>query len=217
VDKVMSGLHQSWADYGSTRSHLRSACDDVVLALQDMGSEYQTPDYVDITDAYYAGPGEEVALDPNSFLYRNALRHPGPHHINDWILVQGLNKLPFWKTWMSDSQSLSSFLRCRSYRKSCQRILLQIVDVFKLQNGDSVILDIKIAVVTLKHYSASLADWRFDTAHEVSSSFRKVEMAFGLMLRFYGKDLRKQLGITNGPQYIAAEKAFSRNDFWTHG
>jgi hypothetical protein len=216
IDKGMNYQHQTWCDYGSSPAHHAQANEDVRLGLSDMGVEFYILDCKDIVASFYkAFHNLQLTvddIDTSSFTFKYGMRCAGTMHIVDWLLVSGLEAMPFWTSWMKHAQALSAFLRNTGYRKA---MLKALADLAATSGDRSFSLDIRIAIPSLASFSATLADWRWDTAYAVSMELAAVQFALVLLSRAYGSRLRIVLGIGKGVMYASAELAFGSDDFWS--
>jgi hypothetical protein len=215
VDKSMGFVHQTWLLYGATKGHLYAANEDVVISQADRGVEKFIAKQTNLVEHYYRGHSADLVV-PTEYepMYPNALDVPGPMHQLDWCLVRALERLNGWVEWVRLARQCIAFLRVKGYRLSMRRALDAILSKHTVDAATS--LDIRVARLTLTDFSASLADWRWHTAYDVSSQLAVVSQAIALLHRFYPHDLGKMLATHNSVLWQGAYEAFVSNSFWYH-
>ena len=119
-DKVQAHIHQVWLEYGPGQDTLQRANSAVRQCLSDMGTEFGLADVVDVTPlCTRTGDGDGM----NSCLYPLALQVPGPQHLLDTLLKDGLATVPWWSTWEGQAKAACQWLHPKTRRQFLQRRL----------------------------------------------------------------------------------------------
>jgi hypothetical protein len=213
VGKTITFTHQSWLVYGATKGHLYASNDDVRLSLSDMGVERYIVNTPCVVEAFYAGVGADPPhLDEADFMFKNAFECPGSQHAVDWCLHRALEHLDGWLEWLVHAQNLTAFMRVVSYRNAMSRLLRVALNQEAFEAH--VAFDVRVAVATLKYFSATLADWRWQTALTVTTQVIKVKVALLILEKLYGENLRSRLGMKkDSKMFVKAREAWNSEAF----
>lgn len=92
IDKCVRVVHAAFLEAGPNRADMRRWFDEVVWVIVDGGAERLTVDQCDLIGVYMdfldggTMPADWSVIDPESYLFRHAMRGPGWNH--NWDLVE---------------------------------------------------------------------------------------------------------------------------------
>lgn len=159
IDKTMRTVQAIFMIAGPTASEMRRFCRSVRGCLADNGVESDIADVPDVIDEFLATnfDAEYVASQiegKSQRLFEHAIRSPPWNHDWDLIVRGAVNTfLPWFGEWQQHARAMCKFLRVTSWRQSLQRL------------GSGVLTPAETE--SLNHFSASFADWRWETLSKV--------------------------------------------------
>jgi hypothetical protein len=113
LEKLQAHVHQVWLDYGSSLRRLKHASLMVRQCLTDRGTEFGIVDAADVTPECIRAPRNTRV---GKHLYPNAMQVPGPQHILDTILRDGIERLSWWLVWEASAKAVCQWLHVQSRR-----------------------------------------------------------------------------------------------------
>lgn len=186
AEKVQATIHQTWLDYGPSLAQTRSANMDVRQVLTDMGTEFGIVDYPDVLATcvrfrlvrqptalllameHKGQPHqhpEALCVAARSFLFPLALCVPGPQHILDGVLREGLHTLPWWPEWQAQAKIVCQWLYRQGHREFLEK---------RLPANDAATAAHRASLQT---GCDRFAEWRWKTLCMVTRSLQRMEDA----------------------------------------
>jgi hypothetical protein len=197
VDMLVALLHATRCDYGPTYASMRSACNDVVVCVTDMGGELALADMADILPDWLEAP----ALLRQDHIFPNTMSVPGPLHIIDWCMRHALERIHWWPVFERQLKATLQFLHPNKRRVKMLHLLKQDTPQQSPEFTHA-----------LKATPEKLANWRCGTLWRALSSLARLEETTKLFVARFPD--RRVLGVRDMPSVEMFYAAVSAPELW---